>query len=1648
MTAESVPAPPRRMPAAADARETTDRTSTVPARVDRWQRALLDMTYTNPLLKLRKTNTAVHVPVGGLARLEDQVSDRRRIRLVPHDELAEIHHAQGARTAADIEAAALLRIMDEEKTLFVALNSREYGTRLRNLQRKARTTLEGTGTDSLYLSLGTLEWSERSREGRAPLFLAPVKLLGGRGDTPFLIELDETRSMEPNYCLIEKLRVSWGLDIPELTDPGEDESGIDLGNVLAAVRSALLRAKTLTFRVEETAHLALLQFSTLEMWRDLRTNWHRFMDRPVVRHLVETPGQPYLDNIEPPRPDPSAEATAYLPIPADGSQIAAARWAAAQKSFILEGPPGTGKSQTITNLIAHCMAEGKKVLFVAEKQAALDVVKNRLDAVGLGSLSLDLHGRNQTVASVRQQISDALDAVPAATRSWEAQRSHFRTLVEALDRYPRQLHEVGPVDISAWDARQVILELEEIVGESKVPQDFVPRAVVTGQVSINSVYEAARDLGSALLDLGAAPDTVPWRLAGPVNPATLDRSGVVRALQELRDADSMINDPAVHAMTDYATTPAEFDALGAWIDTFRAGTARTTSEASRIVSPAWRGQALQARNAVARFGPAHHSRLGPFRPVALDIDLDGLLARATEADQHLLGKRKRREAILASLSTVMHAPDALSPNQLTPALHGLIALRQDVHALRQQITALPGISLASGWNPLEPGHTNGLDRVIQGFEVAAHLRSTIGSGAGQVDSGRATVDQVTGHLLGSSDPRAIGTGDQIRRLGGAWTYLVQALGSTASDIARWLGDRNRGVALADSGQQWAADASGGVLIGLHRWLRVRFALARLEVLGLGSISEPVRRGILRGEDLENEVRLAVARATLSERLDATGLVGFDESERARSVERFVATGGDVRARMASELSARIVRARTFDPDSRTGMVSELRQQLGRRRGGMSVRRLLHQFAELVTQVTPCFLMSPASVARFLPADTIDFDVVVFDEASQIRVPEAIGAMGRARSVVIVGDSKQMPPSAMFTGSGATEDDNDVLDDTQLPVPVDLESILSEGVESRLPRLLLSWHYRSRDESLIAFSNERYYDRRLSSFPTPPDPHRESSVALRQVMGRWEGGGRDAARINRAEADAVVETVQELLAARPDQSIGVVTFNSQQRDHILNLLDEVRQHDGRVEEALSREDQPLFVKNLDNVQGDERDTVLFTLAFAADEKGKVPLNWGPLSRAGGERRLNVAVTRAKEQVIVFCSFEPHQLDLSRSTSQGLADLKDYLITARNGIEPVTSRRSGVHDRHLEDLQGQLRSAGLEVHPRVGLSDFTVDLAVRAGEDHAWIAVMLDGPAWADRESVGDREGLPAIVLTDRMGWAAVERVWLPTWVRDRASVVEQIVAAARSAIHDHVGRGITSVPRASDPDGSDQSQPLEPAQHRFHDHSEVYAARRAEQPPGLPDEPTKQEVWMTPIRGAASPVSPGAVSRSDPSDLSVFTPAMTDARHGAWVLDERTWSTRSTLRKEILDVIESEGPVLDERLARIVGARFDLSRVRESRREQILEMAPSELRTLAANGDVIYWPDGVVATTYQGFRLGADGMKRDIADVPYPELRNAMIAMVRAGHRVDHESTLRETARAFGVVRLGAKVRDRLEEVLSASVAEGHLIEKDGVVFER
>jgi hypothetical protein len=1580
-----------------------------PPRVARWRGSLLDLSFRNPLLNMRagRTSLDLHVPQAALGTVEDLLFEGRSLNLIPHDQLAEIHQAQGARTAQDMDPEAL-RVLLEGGDVFVACTAATFPSRLRGIQRRARTVVEETGANNLFVTLGMLEWEDAGREARAPLFLLPVTITARRG-RGFTLQIDDGAYAQPNQCLLEKLRIAHGLSIPEFSDPEADASGIDLAGSLQAIRLALVAAE-LPFAIEESAHISLLQFSTLQLWQDLSENWEKFMQNPVVRHLVETATDSFVDPVGEAEIPGDAEASSWCPISVDGSQLEAVSWAEAGRSFVLEGPPGTGKSQTITNLIANALAGGKKVLFVAEKQAALDVVRRRLDKIGLGDLCLNLHGKSQTPEDLRKQLRASLHlACSSNAESWAAVRAAHRSSVVSLSRYPGALHDPGGAGLSAWRARQ------SLITSGEGAEVDVPPAVVAGSLDTEALYADAQELTQSLYDLGSSVNAHPWRLA----QVTTDRLTEVRdripgAIAELADAVSAIADGPVAELLGSTPGPDAPSSIAAWLATVvETGWRIDTASLAAAAGPEWHVQLRALRGSLATLKTEAASLLTTFTPTVLtDVDLDDLLIRSKAADGKLF-KGKARKAVLADLKPVIAPDGRVDPSAITPTLEALVALQSKTREITHEAQGLAGIAIPDDWNPLMAEAAGLVDAQARAIQMTVEL----------VDSAPGALDALRRAPVGGPGAAVAALAERLRD---AWAVLSALLECSESAIQTWCGaDHSLLAAIRDQLPAWSSDATKGGLIALGRWARVYSHLAAFDAAGLDAIAKQVRDGSLHPDEIEPVLRRSIARAVLAERLSATALAGFDGVAHDRAIERFTHGGDEMRRDMVAELPAKLVAERSFSPERLVGRVGELNRELGRKRGGQKIRELFSNYGPIIGEITPCLMMSPHSVARFLPAGALDIDLVVFDEASQIRVAEAIGAMGRGKATVVVGDSQQMPPSNFAAVTAATDDEEA---QAEFGIPADMESVLSEAVESNLPRHWLSWHYRSRHEALISFSNEKYYEGRLASFPRPPEQRSDLGVSWRRVNGTFERGGE---RVNRVEAAAIVEEIRTRLARSAQASIGVVTFNTQQRDLILDLLEECA--DERVAAALAHESEPLFVKNLENVQGDERDLILFSLAFSPNpDTGRLPLNFGPLIQAGGERRLNVAVTRARAQVVLFSSFDPTHIDLSRSSSLGLAHLRSYMEMAeRDADAPAVLRPPSARDRHHEDVVGALRDAGLCVRERVGLSDFTVDIGVAATPDGPWVAIFLDGPGYAKRRTVGDRESLPYGVLIRFMGWSRVERVWLPDWVRDRDEVIGRIARAASEPPKPTPAPGPDSASANASAHGPEPASAVKPRPE--HDL----------EPAGLRDilfaasgtsTSTRDEPVRIPVR-----MSPGL------ADI-LFAPAHDDPVGGREVLDDlaRDPRCRASVGSELADVIAQEAPIAATRLARIVGRRFGLQRVAAKRASDIVAILRPDLLERTPFG-VFVWGPGQDCERYAEFRVADEEALRTIDEIAPRELLNAMRYLAKTGAGISRDELIRETGGLFGYSRMAAKTRGHLEAIIDHGVRQRLLVD-DGATI--
>jgi len=453
----------------------------------------------------------------------------------------------------------------------------------------------------------------------------------------------------------------------------------------------------------------------------------------------------------------------------------------------------------------------------------------------------------------------------------------------------------------------------------------------------------------------------------------------------------------------------------------------------------------------------------------------------------------------------------------------------------------------------------------------------------------------------------------------------------------------------------------------------------------------------------------------------------------------------------------------------------LRKEIGKKKRHIPVRQLIGRIPTLLSKLKPCVLMSPLSVAQYLEASHEAFDVVIFDEASQIPVWDAVGAIARGKQLIVVGDPKQLPPTNFFNSSGDDEDDRTPEEHK------DLESILDELMTNGLRHKRLQWHYRSRHEGLITFSNRQYYDNHLLTFPSPEAEL--GGVKFRHLpKARYDKG---KSRTNKGEAEALVKELVTRLRGEggPRRSYGVVTFSQAQQQLVENLLDEERRKHPEIEvhfgDAPPVEGEPVFVKNLENVQGDERDVIFFSICYGPDENGKLSMNFGPLNRDGGERRLNVAVTRAKHEVVVFSGLKADQIDLTRTRALGVRDLKYFLDYADRGPKALSAMISATGDTEADSeferlVADRIRAAGYEVHHQVGCSGYRIDLGVldpkRPGR--YLLGVECDGATYHRAATARDRDKLRQAVLED-LGWQ-LHRIWSTDWWHDPDKEMDKLL----------------------------------------------------------------------------------------------------------------------------------------------------------------------------------------------------------------------------------------------------------------------------------
>lgn len=1228
-------------------------------------------------------------------------------------------------------------------------------TSIRGIAKKARTYTEETGVNVAYMAFGFIHWKENdsaTTDFHAPILLIPIRLERTSAIEPYLIKtLEDDIILNPTFSY--RMDSEYGVKLPEYNDEG-------LTEYLNTIQEIV---KKLQWTVTSECKIGIFSFQKINMYRDLKDNKDMIlMNRNVLQLLGEySPieneqnfGKTHLDN---------SIIELHNVVDADFSQIEAIKMAKSGKNFVLQGPPGTGKSQTITNIIAECLNDGKKVLFVSEKLAALNVVYDKLKQVGLSEFCLPLHSHKAAKKDVINEICHTLRSAKTSVSSKAESEITIKEKAKSqLDTYTIKLHEQHPIIkkslyelyeayaalrfapdiewiISQIDSKDTAF-LAEVISLLEQFADYIPSigndykknvwyGFINGDISYQAKSEIKKSISQIIqLVHNLIPITQDFSEKYEVVCDSIEKSYVWKSLFDLL-ATSQIITPALLNKDSFEKVKSSISRLQTLstdiLDSHSSLNKSYDEDIYKLEGNVYHKKITKQFNSL-------FSRLfsSEYRQIITNF-------RLCKKD----GKRiSYKEALQVSKKLAHYQNSYEEYREIEIPIksylgYGYKGIETDWNYMVSQIVTLDTIfSKGIAFGKL----TAFSDFVAEkdSFKTFAQKLDTILPTPCDnsfiqylAECFDKSILNIQTHSFLSLLPRLQECLDEIDKLDN-WCHFMMVLSM--------LKEKNI-VDYIDTYLIQNLDfkhiASTFEKLFYYQW--IDYIIANTPILS-------------------SFTRISQDKAAIS--------------FREKDIIQFEINKAKIRAEVSSKRPS-------LEMISAGSSLALLLREGEKKRKQKSIRSLLNEMGDIIQRVKPCFMMSPLSVSTFLTPNSVSFDVVIFDEASQVFPQDAIGAIYRAEQMIVVGDSKQMPPSNFFNSSVEINDNNDEPEDT-----TDFESIL-DLCSTNMQQLRLKWHYRSRYEQLIVFSNKNFYDNELVCFPSSEVNTVGSGIDYFYVDGIFDR----KSHTNMQEAMFIVDLIYQNIDKYPNRSLGVVAFNIAQQDLIDKLLSKRRQNTPEKEFFFQNDcNEPFFIKNLETVQGDERDTIIFSIAYSKDIQGRLLHNFGPLNRAGGERRLNVAITRAKCNVQLVSSMHYTDIDLKRTSSLGAKLLKEYLEFAEHGIisshYTIDSNSFETNEYNFElEVCEFLRSKGFHIDTKIGFSDFKIDIGVKYPDNSNYaLAIECDGLTYKSFKNTRDRDRLRQEIL-ERMGWQ-YHRIWSTEWFRNKTIEQNHLLEIVTNAIN--------------------------------------------------------------------------------------------------------------------------------------------------------------------------------------------------------------------------------------------------------------------------
>ena len=1329
-------------------------------RIDIWKKLLLDFVKRNRLINFKegkRSNVCITAP--SYDKLFDLIAVREK----------DIRFPYARKTRIDDEGEEMYDEIikgDVETSKPVG----ELQKTLKVLRYRANTSIEEQGINILFLAFGLLKWSEREDSEQtlsSPIVLVPVKLTIESLTSPYKLEPHEDEIVV-NPTLRHKLDNDFGIKLPEF-----DESQDDITDYLDKTEQIISKKG---WKIERCIHLTNLSFLKINMYKDLERNKEKLNSNPIITAIAgeHEPIQGFegldgFDHDKNVRPIDT-----FQVVDADSSQQDAILLSKRGVSFVLQGPPGTGKSQTITNIISEAIADGKKVLFVSEKMAALQVVYNRLVSVGLGDFCFTLHSHKANKKEILRELAHSISIDRKKVTDEALTQLHNLERKRAnLNEYQQELH------TPCSGLNKTIFEINGRLAKlSDIPE------VIFGIENIDKV--TTQELDDRLYLLRELSKTI-----GKRNEDYADnvwRNSTIKFLSnELRhDIDSNISILLPLLSEAEQCLKSSCDIL----DIFIAPTVYGLESIVKIMELAkdapniptnWLINTNILSDIERDFSACRikHEEiisdnkdiLQIFDKEIFTLDFYPILHRYRNKYQSCFRVlRWRYWADKRAIKQYLSNDAQLSYDDTLRLLNLLKTVKEKTSEIESEKaqyiskydTYYKGVE--TNWNELENAlhFAKRLHNVKESYKLTDAFTQQICSEQIVKSYCQDNVEKYSSILESIDKPlqwfSSLFDGTESFRTY-SFTKLADRL--TACKDKKYL---------------------------LEEWVDYCANKQKCENVGLLPYIVEFETKAVNPDYLVDAYLKRFYRLWLDAMLPQfPAVLNFRGRIHEQTINEFRQLDKDQFKIAQARVRERVV-SRIPDFNAVTSTRDEigiLKRELNKQRRLMPLRKLFMAIPNLITSLRPCFMMSPLSVSVFLEAQSYDFDLVIFDEASQVHTEDAIGAIMRGKQVIIVGDTQQLPPTNFFASSLNDEDfDSEEDDDSKSNDAGAYDSILEEAV-TVLPERSLRWHYRSRHEHLIAFSNIKIYKGSLITFPASIEKAPDYGVEYIYVSdGVYDRSGK---RNNVIEARKVADLVFEHFRKYPNRSLGVVTFSEAQQNAVDAAIRQKRYQNAAFERYFVEDkDEPFFIKNLENVQGDERDTIIFSIGYAKDAHGIMYMNFGPLSRDGGYRRLNVAITRAKYNVKLVGSIVPTDIDVDKTSSEGVRMLRSYIEFAQNGItaleKELTFSNEITFDSPFEEsVYDFLQTKGYNVVTQVGCSGFRIDMAIKHPVQSGCfvIGIECDGATYHSSRTARERDRLRQTVLED-MGWT-IYRIWSTDWIKDQRTEEQKLVAAVERAL---------------------------------------------------------------------------------------------------------------------------------------------------------------------------------------------------------------------------------------------------------------------------